>query len=77
MKFHNFSSGIPDTISPEMCYLVGQESLAQLANLVELETDVPDEQLAILLRLTEGYCVVYQTLARPPAMAITRELVAK
>jgi uncharacterized OsmC-like protein len=36
-----------------------------------LDTDISDEQLAILLRLTERYCVVYQTLAHPPALAVT------
>jgi hypothetical protein len=29
--------GIPEVIPPEMCYLGWQESLAQLANLVEPE----------------------------------------
>jgi len=37
-----------------------------------LDTDAPDEQLATLLRLTERYCVVYQTLARPPVLTTTR-----
>jgi len=32
----------------------------------ELDTDATDEQLATLLRLTERYCVVYQTLANGP-----------
>jgi len=32
----------------------------------ELDTDATDEQLATLLRLTERYCVVYQTLAKGP-----------
>ena len=41
-----------------------------------LDTDASEEQLATLLRLTERYCVVYQTLAHPPALAITRKLVA-
>jgi uncharacterized OsmC-like protein len=31
----------------------------------ELDTDADDEQIATLLRLTERYCVVYQTLAQP------------
>ena len=31
----------------------------------ELETEASAEQLATLLRLTERYCVVYQTLAHP------------
>lgn len=39
-----------------------------------LDTDASDEQLATLLRLTERYCVVYQTLAHPPALALSRKL---
>jgi len=31
----------------------------------ELETDADEEQLATLKKLTERYCVVYQTLAQP------------
>jgi uncharacterized OsmC-like protein len=38
----------------------------------ELETDASEEQLATLIRLTERYCVVYQTLRQPPQMSITR-----
>jgi len=38
-----------------------------------LDTDASEEQLTTLLRLTERYCVVYQTLAQPPALAITRK----
>ena len=37
-----------------------------------LQSDASEEQLATLLRLTERYCVVYQTLAHPPAMSIDR-----
>lgn len=40
-----------------------------------LDTDASEEQLATLLRLTERYCVVYQTLARPPALTATRKRV--
>src|SRR4051795_9898635 len=35
----------------------------------ELDTDADEEQLATLLKLTERYCVVYQTLARGPELA--------
>src|SRR6478672_5152156 len=35
----------------------------------ELDTDASDEQIATLLRLTERYCVVYQTLAHPAQLA--------
>lgn len=37
-----------------------------------LDTDASEEQLATLLRLTERYCVVYQTLAHPPQLTVTR-----
>ena len=40
--------------------------------LFTLDTDASDEQLDTLLRLTERYCVVYQTLARPPTLAVDR-----
>jgi uncharacterized OsmC-like protein len=35
----------------------------------ELDSDADDEQLDTLLRLTERYCVVYQSLAAPAALA--------
>jgi uncharacterized OsmC-like protein len=38
-----------------------------------LDTDASEEQLDTLLRLTERYCVVYQTLAHPPALAVVRK----
>lgn len=37
-----------------------------------LDTAASEEQLATLLRLTERYCVVYQTLVHPPTIAMTR-----
>jgi uncharacterized OsmC-like protein len=39
---------------------------------ITLDTDASEEQLATLLRLTERYCVVYQTLCNPPAIAVSR-----
>jgi len=41
---------------------------------IALDTDASDEQLATLLRLTVRYCVVYQTLVRPPTMSVTRQV---
>lgn len=38
-----------------------------------LDTDASEEQLETLLRLTERYCVVYQTLAHPPVLALARK----
>jgi uncharacterized OsmC-like protein len=35
----------------------------------DLDTDATTEQLATLLKLTERYCVVYQTLRQSPALA--------
>src|SRR5437016_5505052 len=37
----------------------------------DLDTDANEEQLATLLRLTERYCVVYQTLDQPPKIDIS------
>jgi uncharacterized OsmC-like protein len=36
----------------------------------QLDTDATAEQLATLLKLTERYCVIYQTLKTPPAMSV-------
>ncbi|HKW81053.1 MAG TPA: OsmC family protein [Casimicrobiaceae bacterium] len=38
----------------------------------DLDTDATQEELATLLRLTERYCVVYQTLRRPPKITVSR-----
>jgi uncharacterized OsmC-like protein len=35
----------------------------------ELDTDADREQLDTLLKLTERYCVVFQTLSTPPALS--------
>ena len=43
---------------------------------ITLDTDASEEQLATLLRLTERYCVVYQTLAHPPMIKVTRQRAA-
>jgi uncharacterized OsmC-like protein len=37
----------------------------------DLDTDATDDQLATLLKLTERFCVVYQTLNNPPALSAT------
>jgi uncharacterized OsmC-like protein len=37
----------------------------------ELDCDADEEQIAALLKLTERYCVVYQTLAHAPEIPIT------
>ncbi len=39
----------------------------------DLETDATEEQLASLLRLTERYCVVYQTLRNTPEIRISHQ----
>jgi uncharacterized OsmC-like protein len=35
----------------------------------DLDSDATEEQLATLLKLTERFCVVYQTLSRSPALS--------
>jgi uncharacterized OsmC-like protein len=42
----------------------------------DLDTDASEEQLATLLRLTERYCVVYQTLRQPPEIHVRVSRVA-
>jgi uncharacterized OsmC-like protein len=37
----------------------------------ELDTDATEDQLATLLKLTERFCVVYQTLNRSPVLSAT------
>ena len=39
---------------------------------VTLDTDASEQQIADLLRLTERYCVVLQTLKCPPELALAR-----
>jgi uncharacterized OsmC-like protein len=36
----------------------------------DLDADASEEQIATLLRLTERYCVVYQTLNHPPKIDV-------
>ena len=40
----------------------------------DLDTDASEEQLATLLRLTERYCIVYQTLSRPAKIDVEYRL---
>lgn len=37
----------------------------------DLRTDAPEEKIADLIRLTERYCVVFQTLKHPPVMTVS------
>ncbi len=37
----------------------------------EIDTDASDEQLATLLKMTERYCVIFQTLRTPPQLSAT------
>lgn len=37
----------------------------------DLDTDATEEERATLIRLTERYCVVYQTLINPPSIAVS------
>jgi uncharacterized OsmC-like protein len=38
----------------------------------DLDTEADDEQLDTLIRLTERFCVVFQTLNRKPELTVTR-----
>ena len=53
---------------------VGKESPVGLGAVrlrLDLDTDATDDQLATLIKLTERYCVIYQTLRTPPATSAT------
>jgi uncharacterized OsmC-like protein len=41
-----------------------------------LDIDASEEQLATLLRLTERYCLVYQTLRQPPEIHVSASRMA-
>jgi uncharacterized OsmC-like protein len=41
---------------------------------ITLDTDAAPEEIDTLLRLTERYCVVYQTLAHPPVLSVSHAL---
>src|ERR1700731_5315161 len=43
----------------------------------DLDTDATEEQLATLVRLTERYCVVYQTLNRPAKIEVSHRLISQ
>ena len=40
----------------------------------DLDTDASEDQLSTLLRLTERYCVVFQTLRLPPEMTVSHHV---
>jgi uncharacterized OsmC-like protein len=42
----------------------------------DLETDASEDQLITLMRLTERYCVVYQTLRQSPEMTVSHNVPA-
>ncbi|MBK9081039.1 MAG: OsmC family protein [Rhizobiales bacterium] len=35
----------------------------------DIDTDAPQEKIDTLIKLTERYCVIFQTLAKPPALS--------
>ncbi len=42
----------------------------------DLDTDASEEQIGTLIRLTERYCVVFQTLRQPPEIAVSSRIVS-
>jgi len=44
---------------------------------VDLDTDASEEQIATLLRLTERYCVVYQTLSKPAEISVLHQVISR
>jgi uncharacterized OsmC-like protein len=50
--------------------------IADIRLCFEIDSPASDEQLATLLKLTERYCVIFQTLRTPPRMEATLRRVA-
>ena len=44
---------------------------------IDLDTDATEEQIATLLRLTERYCVVYQTLSHPAEISVLHRVISR
>src|SRR5438105_8053926 len=43
----------------------------------DLDTDASEEQIATLIRLTERYCVVYQTLGHPADISVLHRVIPR
>jgi uncharacterized OsmC-like protein len=43
----------------------------------DLDTGASEEQVATLLRLTERYCVVYQTLSHPAEISVLHHVISR
>src|SRR5947199_5807297 len=43
----------------------------------DLDTDASEEQLATVIRLTERYCVVYQTLSHPAELSVLHRVISR
>lgn len=43
----------------------------------DLDTDASEDQLATLIRLTERYCVVYQTLSQPAKISVLHRVTSR
>ena len=43
----------------------------------DLDTDASEDQLATLIRLTERYCVVYQTLGHPAKISVLHRVISR
>src|SRR5881396_1672265 len=43
----------------------------------DLDTDASEERRANLIRLTERYCVVYQTLSQSPQIAVSHRVISR
>lgn len=51
--------------------------LKQIRLHFDLDTDANEEQLATLIRLTERYCVVYQTLSHPANISVLHHVISR
>lgn len=58
------------TLSVDRDVAVGFQAIRLI---FRLDTDASEDQLATLQRLTQRYCVVFQTIAAPPSLEVVTE----
>jgi uncharacterized OsmC-like protein len=54
------------------CAGVTMRAVASIRLRFDLDSEASDEELATLMKLTERYCVVFQTLAGSPSLEVSR-----
>ena len=54
---------------------VDKDCVAEIRLRFDVDTDAPQDKLDLLLKLTERYCVVYQTIKNGPKVSVSMKRV--